>query len=128
MKDASVVSQDTLRAIAAEVTAEAADTNVIQSIAKREPLLAAYIAEKMLVVSGKLALSGAPPEIVQGCYEELANLVTTSVRAVWAGSDELWRGINLADVGRPLCRRRARGPAPAAAAPPAGSDEAGKAG
>src|SRR6266849_3913790 len=60
MKDASVVTQDTLRAVAAEVTAEAADTNVIQSITKREPLLAAYIAEKMLVVSGKLSLAGAP--------------------------------------------------------------------
>src|SRR5262245_58862581 len=100
MKDASVVTKDTLTTVAAEVHAEAAETNLIQSLTAREPLLAAFVAEKLLAISGKLSLCGAPPEIVQGSYEDVASLVATSVRAIWAGTDELWRGIDLADVAR----------------------------
>jgi len=125
MKDASVVSQNTLRAVAVAVAAEAVEGNVIQSVAAREPVLAAYIAEKMLAVSGKLALSGAPPEVVQGCYDEVANLVATSVRALWAGSDELWKGIDLAHIARPNHGRRARRAASPLPAPPQGSGGTG---
>src|SRR5437016_877176 len=125
MRDASVVSQETLHAVAVDVAAEAVEGNVVKSVAAREPVLAAYIGEKMLVVSGKLALSGAPPEVVQGCYEEVANLVVTSVRAVWAGSDELWKGIHLPDVARPRRGRRARGSGRPVAAPPRESGETG---
>lgn len=114
MKDA-VVTKDTLTAIAAAVETEAVNTNVIQSIAAREPLLAAFIADQLVTISGKLSLSGAPPEIVQRTYEDVASLVATSVRAVWAGTDELWRGIDLGDLTRRRPRRRRAGrtaPAP----------------
>ena len=100
MKDASVVTKDTLITVAAQVQTEAADTNLIQSIAEREPLLAAFIADKLLAISGKLSLCGAPLEIVQGSYEDVASLVATSVRAVWTGTDELWRGIALEHITR----------------------------
>src|SRR5262245_54858737 len=106
MKDASVVTKDTLTTVAAQVYAEAAETNLIQSLAAREPLLAAFVADKLLAISGKLSLCGAPPEIVQGSYEDVASLVATSVRAVWAGTDELWRGIDLGDVARARRPRR----------------------
>jgi hypothetical protein len=100
MKDVSLISNDTLHAVAAKVQTEAADTNILQSIAAREPLLAAFVADKLLTISGKLSLSGAPPEIVRGSYEDVATLVVTAVRAVWAGSDELWHGIELAHIAR----------------------------
>lgn len=75
MRDASVVTGNTLRAVTVEVTDEAADGNVIQAIAKREPLLAAYIAEKAARRLGQAALSGPAPEIVQGVLREVANLL-----------------------------------------------------
>lgn len=116
MTDARLVSQETLSSVAAEVAAEAPERNIVESIATREPVLAAYIAERMLMVSGKLALCGAPPEIVQGCYEEVAKLIATSVRVVWRASDDLWSGIDMADIGRRPSRARRRGPTRGAAA------------
>jgi hypothetical protein len=112
MKDASLVTKDTLTAVAAQVHAEATETNLIQSLAGREPLLAAFVADKLLAISGKLSLSGAPPEIVQGSYEDVASLVATTVRAVWAGNDQLWRGIDLSDVARIRRPRRRRATRP----------------
>jgi hypothetical protein len=109
MKDASVVSRKTLTSIALAVEADAAKGNVLDVIAAREPILAAHITERMQSISGKLALAGAPPQAVQAFFADIATVVATAVRTVWAASDELWEGVDLAMLARPRLGRRVRG-------------------
>lgn len=124
MKDASVVNRRTVAAVAAAVEADAAKGNILETIAAREPVLTAYITERMQSISGKLALAGAPPQAVQAFFHDIATVVATSVRSVWAASDELWEGVDLAMLAKPRHGRRARRDRRHLAAPPPDSADA----
>jgi hypothetical protein len=127
MKD-SVVSRKTVAAVALAVEADAARGNILDTIAAREPILAAHITDRMQSISGKLALAGAPPQAVQAFFDDIATTVAMSVRSVWAASDELWEGVDLAMLARPRRGRRVRGERRGVAAPPPESDQAGSTG
>jgi hypothetical protein len=59
--------------------------------AKTEPALAAFISQQSVVIAGKLALAGAPPELVQGMHNDILALVLTSIHALRRGHFELWK-------------------------------------
>jgi hypothetical protein len=61
------------------------------ALAGREPVLAAFLAEGLAAIAGRLALSGAPPEVVQGSHEEMLALALTCVQALRRGHYELWK-------------------------------------
>jgi hypothetical protein len=78
-----------------------------------EPALASYIIETLASVAGKLSLSGAPTELVQGSHEEVLAAILTCVEAQRRGHYELWRdtmtGTRLAQLDesfRPPAKRR----------------------
>jgi hypothetical protein len=110
------------------VETDAAKGSILDTIAAREPILAAHITERMESISGKLALAGAPPQAVRAFFDDIATVVATSVRSVWAASDELWAGVDLALLARPRRRRRARATGRAITAPPPSAGETGGAG
>jgi hypothetical protein len=89
----------------------------LAALARREPALAAFLAEGLAAIAGRLALSGAPPEVVQGSHEEMLALALTCVQALRRGHFELWKntmtGTRLAQLDptfRPKPRRRKRRP------------------
>ena len=67
----------------------------IARIAQRAPVLAAYIGGWRLVIAGKLALSGAPPELVKQFSRDAVEVIAIAVVALCTGHDELWRGVRL---------------------------------
>ena len=106
MTDASLVSPEILRAVVEKVSGESGGSEVLTRLSAREPVLGTYIVENLLVLSGKLALSGAPPDVVQACYDDMIKLVAVSVGSVWKASDDLWKGIRIRDIARAASRRR----------------------
>jgi hypothetical protein len=99
---------------------EVADQGAGKSLAgfaKLEPALAAYIYETTAGIAGKMALAGAPTEIVQGSHEDMLAVILTCVQALRRGHYELWKdtvvGSRLAQLDASLQarpRRRKKGP------------------
>jgi hypothetical protein len=56
-----------------------------------EPALASFIHESLAAVAGKLSLSGAPTELVQGTHEEVLAVVLTALQALRHSHYELWK-------------------------------------
>jgi hypothetical protein len=56
-----------------------------------EPALASFIHESLAAVAGKLSLSGAPTELVQGTHEEILAVVLTALQALRRSHYELWK-------------------------------------
>jgi hypothetical protein len=82
-----------------------------------EPALASFIHESLAAVAGKLSLSGAPTELVQGTHEEVLAVVLTALQALRRSHYELWKdtmtGTRLAQLDptfRPKPRRRRQRP------------------
>jgi hypothetical protein len=63
----------------------------LNDFAKAEPMLASFISERLAVVAGKLALSGAPTELVQGSHEDVLAIVLTSIQALRRGHYAFWK-------------------------------------
>jgi hypothetical protein len=63
----------------------------LNEFAPLEPALASFIYEGLAVIAGKLSLSGAPTELVQGSHEEMLGVVLTCVQAVRRGHYEFWK-------------------------------------
>ena len=113
MRDAGLISPDIMRDVLDEPVPQDKDTDILEAIGSREPVLASYVAQSLLAISGKLALSGAPPELVCGCHEDLLEVISASVRAVWRGYDEFWKGTDLEKMLKPA-RHRVNAPRPVA--------------
>jgi hypothetical protein len=64
----------------------------LDELAGREPALAAYIQEGLAAMAGKLTLSGAPTNVVQGVFNEALTLVLSSVEAQRRAHYDLWKG------------------------------------
>jgi hypothetical protein len=100
------------QAVAAKGGAEA-----LGEFGQAEPALATFIGESLAAVAGKMSLSGAPTEVVQGVYEEVLVVLVTSVQAMKRGHYELWKdtatGTRLAQLDptlqpKPRQRRKKR--------------------
>ena len=86
----------------------------LNEFANAEPALASFVHESLAAVAGKLSLSGAPTELVQGSHEDLLAVVLTCVQALRRGHYELWKdtltGTRLAQLDKefraPPRRRR----------------------
>jgi hypothetical protein len=102
MTDGSLVTRTVLAKVLEERSTQTAETNVLEQLAAREPVLAAYVSDRLVGVSGSLALSGAPSEVVRSCYNDLLEVVNITARAIWKGHDEFWKDIDLTA----LCRHR----------------------
>ena len=63
----------------------------LNEFAQAEPALASFIYEGLAVVAGKLSLSGAPTELVQGSHEDVLAVVLTCVQAMRRGHYALWK-------------------------------------
>ena len=105
MRDRGVVTGAVLAAILAERGNES-ETKLLQLLGEREPVLAAFVSERIVAVSGKLVLSGAPSDVVRAAYDDLVEVVGVAIQAVWKGQDEFWKGVDLASLPG---RRRRRG-------------------
>jgi hypothetical protein len=85
----------------------------LNDFAQTEPALASFIYEGLALVAGKLSLSGAPTELVQGSHEDVISLILTCVQAMRHGHYALWKdtvtGTRLAQLDpsfQPKPRRR----------------------
>jgi hypothetical protein len=63
----------------------------LSEFAQTEPALATFIYEGLAAVAGKLSLSGAPTELVQGSHEDVLAVVLTCVQAMRRGHYALWK-------------------------------------
>jgi hypothetical protein len=85
----------------------------LSEFARSEPALASFICEGLASVAGRLSLSGAPTEVVQGSHEDVLAVVLTCVQAMRRGHYALWQdtvtGTRLAQLDpslQPKPRRR----------------------
>ena len=63
----------------------------LKELAQFEPALASFIYDSLTHVAGKLALSGAATELVQGSHQDTLNVILTCVQALRHGHYALWR-------------------------------------
>jgi hypothetical protein len=67
------------------------NASALSEFSAAEPALGSFIHESLATVAGKLTLSGAPTELVQGAHEEILAVVLTSLQALRRGHFELWK-------------------------------------
>ena len=66
-------------------------SQVLNEFSQTEPALASFICEALATVAGKLSLSGAPTELVQGSHEDVLAVILTCVQAMRRGHYSLWK-------------------------------------
>jgi hypothetical protein len=88
---------------------------VLNEFGKIEPALVSFIVDALAGVAGKLSLSGAPTELVQGAHEDVMAILLTSVQALRRGHYALWKDTvvgtrleQLDDTLKAPTKRRAR--------------------
>ena len=62
-----------------------------EDLAEFEPALARFIAHGCETVAGRLALSGAPTELVQAVYGDVLRMSLKAVQAMRRGQFEYWK-------------------------------------
>jgi ribosomal protein L7/L12 len=70
---------------------------ILQSLGQAEPYLGHFLTENATRVAGKLALAGAPHEVVTGVHADLLSACALVYVAVRRGSYEIWQGTALGD-------------------------------
>jgi hypothetical protein len=73
-----------------DVTAKGSSES-LSEFAQTEPALASFICDGLVAVAGRLSLSGAPTELVQGSHEDILGVVLTCVQAIRRGHYALWK-------------------------------------
>jgi hypothetical protein len=63
----------------------------LSELALTEPALASFISTSLESLAGRLSLSGAPIEVVQGVHEDTLTVVLTCVQAIHRGHYALWK-------------------------------------
>jgi hypothetical protein len=61
-----------------------------ERLAETEPDLAFFLSTSAEVIVGRLALSGAPPEVTRGVFEDVMRLTLTAVEATRGGLRDFW--------------------------------------
>jgi hypothetical protein len=59
-------------------------------LAETEPDLAQFLGANAEVIAGRLALSGAPPAVTRGVFEDIMRLTLTAVEATRGGLRDYW--------------------------------------
>ena len=72
--------------------AEQGHQAALESLLGREPALASYMSQAMATIAGKMALAGAPTEVVQGVHADVLLVMLSSLEASRAAEYELWEG------------------------------------
>lgn len=88
--DAMLVEPEYLVKARQEVLNEGTGS-VLTQISGQETILAAYIHESLASMAGKLAIAGAPTQVVQAVHEDALAVVLTSLQALRQGHFELWK-------------------------------------
>jgi hypothetical protein len=88
----------------------------LSELADMESALASFLSESLVSVAGKLSLSGAPTELVQGLHEDVLTVVLTCLQALRHGHYAIWKdtviGTRLVELDPSLqprprrCRRK----------------------
>lgn len=63
----------------------------LNSIGESEPAMATFIHESLAAIAGKLVLTGAPTQVVQGSHEDMLTVILTCVQALRRGHYEMWK-------------------------------------
>ena len=71
--------QDAMNQIAAEGLPRA-----LKRLRQQEPILAAFLFDRLAALSGELALGGAPPQVVRGNHAAALSLVLVLEGLLWA--------------------------------------------
>jgi hypothetical protein len=115
MKPDSMIVEPEFLLCARQDIAQNGTGEALAAVGQLEPALATFIHESLATIAGKLALAGAPTEVVQGSNEDVLAVVLTCVQAQRRGHYELWKdqmtGTRLAQVDpcfRPKPGRRRR--------------------
>jgi len=82
------------------------------SLGEREPVMANYLGEGLAAMSGRLALSGAPTDLVRGIHQESLMLVLSALEAQRKATYELWEGTTFGTLLEELAKPEPE-PAPA---------------
>lgn len=113
MKPDSMLVDPEIIAAAKAALAEHGAYPMLENLAEREPVLGQFVSESAMIIAGKMALSGAPTEIVHGVHQEMISLVMTCLGAVRRGTYEVWKGSEVgasvvAALGEPKNKPRRR--------------------
>jgi hypothetical protein len=79
---------------------------------QQEPALAAFIGDQLSALAGRLALAGAPTDVVQTAHAEALRVVLGSVEALRRGHYDLWKDTTFGQRLRPRKTPRPRRPKP----------------
>jgi hypothetical protein len=88
--DGMLVEPDHIMSAVQQVGASGSD-KFLAEIGQTEPALASFVGQNLLSIAGKLALAGAPTEVVQGVHEDALVLVLSCIQALRRGHYELWK-------------------------------------
>jgi len=89
MKDSAIISGEAFEQAVNHVADS--ENEALECLEEREPILAGFIERTLTTMAGKLALSGAPTEMVQGCHEHMLGVVLVSLEASRIAHYELWK-------------------------------------
>jgi len=87
--DSTIVDADILAQAQSAIATD--ESTALRRLSEREPLLASFMLEKMLVIAGRLSLSGAPSEVVNEVDDCIRYLLMTGIEATRIGHYELWK-------------------------------------
>ncbi len=88
MKDSAIIGGEALRKAVDRVADQKSEA--LECLGEREPVLAEFIDRTLTAIAGRMALSGAPSEIVKDCHEHITCVVLISLEASRIAHYELW--------------------------------------
>ena len=96
-----LIDEDLILTIVSHLGVDGID-EAFSQLADHEPELTSYIGHNSTLMAGKLALSGAPTEIVRGVYQDTLIMVLASIQAIRTAHYELWKDAEGNEVLRKL--------------------------
>jgi ribosomal protein L7/L12 len=101
MRDDTLVSKQSLETTLGQLGENGSDS-FLSTLMEAEPGLGGFLTHNATLVAGKLALTGAPQEVIQGVHSDLLAACAVVYWAVRQGSYEIWEGTALGDRLRAL--------------------------
>jgi hypothetical protein len=88
--DGMIVEPECVAAALEDVSSRGSDA-LLTELVNTEPALAAFVSQNAVTIAGKLALSGAPTEVVSGVHGDVLTAVLTSIQALRRGHFQIWK-------------------------------------